>query len=232
VILFVGGIDTGIGKTVATGLLARWYGDRLGLPVVTQKLVQTGCVGFPEDIRVHRRLMGTDLLDEDRAGLTCPYVFRFPGSPQLAAALEGGAIETGRLAQAAAELERRRGVVLVEGVGGLCVPLTPEATVLDFVAGQGWPVILVTSSRLGSINHTLLSLEALKSRGVRLAAVLYNLHGAARPEIVEDSRRVIREAVDRMGFSARVSDLPPAGAAGIPRPDFDGLLLPMPGGGR
>jgi len=221
-ILFVAGIDTGIGKTMATGLMAKWYAAR-GVPVVTQKLVQTGCEGLSDDIRVHRELMGADRLPEDRQGLTCPYVFPFPGSPHLAAALAGRRVDTGRLADAARELQRRYDVVLVEGVGGLCVPLTEETTVLDFLGQQRWPVILVTSSRLGSINHTLLSLEALRTRRLSLAAVIYNLHRAARPEIVRDTRRVIATALCRMGFAAPLLDLPLAGSGRPAEPDFSGL---------
>lgn len=205
-ILFVTGIDTGIGKTIATGVLAAGYAAR-GARVITQKLAQTGCEGFPEDLLTHRRLMGSERLPEDDSGLTCPYVFRFPASPHLAAALEQRRVELTRLAGAAAELARRCDVLLVEGVGGLCVPLTPEATVLDFVAGQAWPVVLVTSSRLGSINHTLLSLDALRARGLPLAAVIYNTFPPQPPEIEADTRAVIVAALARAGSRAPVLDL-------------------------
>ncbi len=221
-ILFVAGIDTGVGKTIATGLLAASYAAR-GYRVVTQKLVQTGSEGVPEDILEHRRLMGCDVYPEDRSGLTCPYVFRFPGSPHLAAALEGRRIDTRRLAAATRALARRYEIVLVEGVGGLQVPLTRKTTVLDFVARQGWPVLLVSSPRLGSINHTLLSLEALHTRRLPLAGVLYNLHPAARAEIVSDTRRVIQTALRRMGCTTPVLDLP---AATSPPADFSRLPVP------
>ena len=221
-ILFVAGIDTGIGKTMATGLMARWYVAR-GVSVMTQKLIQTGCDGFSEDIRVHRTLMGIDLLPEDRLGLTCPYVLRFPGSPHLAAALDGQKIDTDRLESATRELAQRYNIVIVEGVRGLCVPLTEESTVLDFLERQGWPVILVTAPRLGSINHTLLSLEALRTRNLSLAAVIYNLYHTARPEIIRDTRRVIENAMRRMKYTAPIIDIPVAGAGEFVNADFSGL---------
>lgn len=224
-ILFVAGIDTGIGKTIATGLMARWYAAR-GVSVATQKLVQTGCAGLSEDVLAHRRLMGAESLPEDRMGITCPFVFRFPGSPHLAAALEGRRVDCGRLAGATRELARRYDVVLVEGVGGLCVPLTDEITAVDFVARQGWPVVLVTAPRLGSINHSLLSLEALKTRSIPLAGVIYNLHHAAAPEIVADTRRIIANALRRIGSAAPIIDLPPEGPDGCVEPDFSGLPTP------
>jgi dethiobiotin synthetase len=224
-ILFVAGIDTGIGKTVATGLLARWYASH-GFSVATQKLVQTGGEGFSEDVLAHRKLMGVDRIPEDALGLTCPYVFRFPGSPHLAAALEGRSVDPGRLEEAVKELAPRYQVVLVEGVGGLCVPLTEKLTVLDFLAQQAWPTVLVTAPRLGSINHTLLSLEALHTRRIPLAAVIYNLHRTARPEIVRDTRGVIERAARKMGYAVPVFDIPPAGAVTSDKVDFTGLADP------
>ncbi|WP_373820452.1 ATP-dependent dethiobiotin synthetase BioD, partial [Porphyromonas loveana] len=83
-VLFVTGIDTNIGKTYATAFLA----DRLssaGKKVITQKLVQTGCVDSSEDIEAHRRLTGSPLIEEDRMGLTCPFIFSYPASPHFAA---------------------------------------------------------------------------------------------------------------------------------------------------
>ena len=81
-ILFVGGIDTDIGKTVATGWLAAKL-MRQGFSVITQKIVQTGCTGISDDILVHRRLQNLPLLPEDTDGTTCPYLFGYPCSPQI-----------------------------------------------------------------------------------------------------------------------------------------------------
>src|SRR5512145_376543 len=93
-VLFVTGIDTGIGKSVATGLMARWLAQR-GRTVITQKLVQTGCrEPVAGDIAAHRRLMGTGLLDVDLDGTTCPCVFGYPASPHLAARLENRTVDT------------------------------------------------------------------------------------------------------------------------------------------
>ena len=84
----------------------------------------------------------------------------------------------------------------------------PETTTIDVIARQSWPVILVTAPRLGSINHTLLSLEAMHTRGIELAAVVYNLHLTAAPEIVADTRQVILAGIERMGSHAPLVDLP------------------------
>ena len=87
-VYFVSGIDTGIGKTAVTGLMARSLASA-GRDVITVKLVQTGNDGYSEDIDAHRLICGGVRFPEDGAGLTAPQVFKFPSSPLLAAALEG-----------------------------------------------------------------------------------------------------------------------------------------------
>ena len=194
-VIFVGGIDTEIGKTVVTGWLARQWLDQGG-EVITQKLVQTGCVGASDDILLHRRLMGCGLFEEDRDGTTMPALYAYPASPHLAARLEGRALDLDAIGAATARLRARYATVLVEGAGGLLVPLTPDLLTLDYVARQGWPVLLVTSGRLGSINHTLLSLEALAARGIVLQGVAWNSRDDSSDEVIAaDSRGFIRDWV-------------------------------------
>ncbi|MCP2040865.1 dethiobiotin synthetase [Neisseria sp. HSC-16F19] len=190
-ILFVSGIDTGIGKTVATGLYARERMQR-GERVVTQKMVQTGCRGLSEDILLHRRLQGLDLLPEDQDGTTCPYVFDYPCSPHLAAARQGQRIDPAVIDRATAILAERYDCVLIEGAGGLAVPYDGDHTLLDFVAERDYPLILVTSGRLGSLNHTLLSLMACRQYGIRVARVIYNTHPPADPVIDADSQHYLQ----------------------------------------
>lgn len=193
------GIDTGIGKTIATGLIARGLAEA-GVKVITQKAVQTGCTGISEDIEKHRQLMGVPLFPEDLAGITCSYLYKTPCSPHLAARLEHDTVDATRITAATEELRSRFEVVLLEGAGGLFVPLQEEYTLLDYFTDVGWPVILVTSSRLGSINHTLASLEALRHRNLELAGVVYNNHVATEPHIAEDSLYMISLYIRRYGY--------------------------------
>lgn len=206
--IFVGGIDTEIGKTVVTGWLARQWIEQ-GREVITQKLVQTGCVGASDDILLHRRLMGCGLFDEDRDGTTMPALYAYPASPHLAAKLEGRALDLDAIAEATARLRARHDTVLVEGAGGLMVPLTTELLTIDYVARQGWPVILVTSGRLGSINHTLLSLEAIAARGIALHGIAWNSRDDGSDEVIAaESRRYIREWMQARFPQARWYDVP------------------------
>ncbi|CAM3993124.1 dethiobiotin synthase [Psychrobacter arenosus] len=172
-VLFITGIDTDIGKTYATGLLAKAFKDR-GCQVITQKIVQTGCEDIADDILTHRQIMATPLHEVDKDGTTCPYVFSKPASPHLSSALEQRAIDPEVILAATQALQSQYDWVLLEGAGGLMVPINDDLLTIDYVARQRYPVVLVTSGRLGSINHTLLSIEALKHRSLHLHAVIYN----------------------------------------------------------
>ena len=218
-VYFVSGIDTGVGKTVATGLMARWLAAE-GRGVTTVKLVQTGNDGFSEDIAEHRRICGGIRLPEDGEGLTAPQIFRFPSSPLLAASLEGRRVDLDAIRRAVALCAERREIVLAEGAGGLAVPLTEDVLAVDFAASCGWPLILVACGRLGSINHTLLSLEAAKARGMEVAGVVWNWCEGADPAIDADARATTRRHLEKSGFPPCIVEVPRLDPSG-PYPDID-----------
>lgn len=173
---FISGIDTDIGKTIVTGYIARRLLDS-HQQVITQKLIQTGNAKISEDIEKHRRMMGVGMLPDDDARLTMPLVLSYPASPHLASRIDGIAVDTDHITACTKQLLARHDVVLIEGAGGLMVPLkddTNDGLIIDYIQSQGYPVILVTSGRLGGINHTLLSLSTLKSYGIHLHALAYN----------------------------------------------------------
>ncbi len=199
-VVAITGIDTDIGKTIATGLLGRFLLLR-GYTVITQKVVQTGCVRVSEDIVRHRQLMGMSLQHVDRNGLTCPYIFPEPCSPHLAASLAGKKIDCQVISAATSELQRRYRYVLMEGAGGLLVPLTAEVTFLDYLQQQNYPLILVSSPRLGSINHTLAALELAKTRGLVVKGIVYNRFRDDGGVIADDSKRVFSSHLCRYGFA-------------------------------
>lgn len=172
-ILFVTGIDTDAGKSYATGWLARLLMQN-GRKVITQKFVQTGNLDYSEDIEVHRRLMGIPLQPVDILHITAPQIFSYPASPDLAAKIDGKEVNTARISEATALLASQYEHVIIEGAGGLMVPLNGEFLTIDYVRNQNLPVVLVTNSKLGSINHTLLSLQAISDYKLSLFAVIYN----------------------------------------------------------
>ena len=218
-VFFASGIDTGIGKTMATGLMARSLAAA-GRDVITVKLVQTGNDGFSEDIDAHRAICGGARFPEDDEGLTAPQIFKFPSSPLLAAALECRTVDVEAISRAVRECAARHEIVLVESAGGLDVPLTDELLSVDFAAREGWSLVLVSCGRLGSINHTLLSLEAAKARGMRVAGVVWNWCDGADPEIDADSVETTRRYLSRWGFPPVVVRIPRFDVGG-PYPEVD-----------
>lgn len=202
----VTGIDTDIGKTIATGLVAKALLNK-GVKVITQKMVQTGCTGISDDIVVHRKLMGMELLDIDYAGLTCPYLFSEPCSPHLAARLDGRSIDINTIKKSTQLLLQQFDLVLLEGAGGLSVPLTKDFTLLDYLEREKYPLILVSSSKLGSINHTLNALELAKLRNLKVCAVIYNSFHGGDKRIEQDSKLVIERYMEKFGFTGPVIEL-------------------------
>ncbi|MGI6656720.1 MAG: dethiobiotin synthase [Desulfobulbus sp.] len=205
--IVISGIDTDVGKSYATGLFARHL-LQLGRNVTTLKLVQTGCEGPSEDIQLHRQLMGQSLGEYDRNGTTCPYTFPFPASPALSARMMGETIDPAVLDKALSTLQARFEWVLVEGAGGLMVPLTEEMVLLDYFEEKKYPLVLVCSPRLGSINHTRLSLEAIRARDIPFLGLVYNLFGQHPREIVQDTLAECHKALVHYGFADTVVIVP------------------------
>ena len=196
-VLFVSGIDTDAGKSYATGFMAREL-NASGKRTITQKLIQTGNVGYSEDIDLHRKIMGIDYTNDDREGLTMPEIFSYPASPHLASRIDNRAIDFEKIEAATNELSNRYDVVLLEGAGGLMVPLTEELLTIDYLAEKGYPLVFVTSGKLGSINHTLLSFEAIRSRGIELHTVVYNLFPTVEDQTIqEETQAFVRRYMEK-----------------------------------
>ena len=221
-VYFITAIDTGAGKSVATGAAALYLKSK-GMSVITQKMVQTGCMGASEDIAVHRTIMSSGILPEDMNGLTCPYIFPFPASPKLSASLAGVEIELEKITSATEKLAEKYDVVLVEGVGGIMVPLCGSLTVVDYMQMAGYPAIIVSNGRLGSVNHSLLTLEACKIRSINIAGMIYNDHIQTNPVITEDTENTLREALHRYWPEAGFAKLPHLDK-GTPLPDFSSIF--------
>ena len=223
-IYFIGGIDTDIGKTFATGLMARFLMQQ-GVKVVTFKLVQTGSTsGLSDDILTHRRLMGIEPFAQDLAGETCPFRFTLPASPHLAAQCENREIALPEMGDALNRLRQEFEVILLEGVGGLHVPLSPNLLAVDFLQSLDVPLVLVTSGRLGSINHTLQTLEIVEHRGIPLAGLIFNHFHATLPEIRRDTLQLFRDKMKAFGRPDAVVEIPAFDVDNPPTIDFSALI--------
>ena len=161
--LFVPGTDTGVGKTFVACALAAALRER-GRRVAVMKPVETGVVGTPEDALRLREAAGDPApLDE-----VCPYRLRAPLAPSVAARLEGVTIDVERLAMLVRRRSAEADVLLVEGAGGLLVPIIGRTTWLDFARDLGLPLLIVAANRLGTINHCALTARTAAAAGVQV----------------------------------------------------------------
>ena len=223
-VYFITGIDTDIGKTYATGLAARFL-LRRGISVITQKIAQTGVSGtMADDILLHRRLMGIEPLPEDSDGTTCPYRFRFPASPHLAARLENAQIDPDVIDDCTARLRKTFDIVLLEGAGGINVPIRRDYLIAEYVGKHRYPLILVTSGRLGSINHTLLTLEAAASRNIPPAGIVFNHYPPSDGTIRDDTIGIFRHKIAEAGCPGAFVEMPEIDTENICDLDFSPIF--------
>jgi dethiobiotin synthetase len=210
--LFVSGTDTGVGKTVVACSLLQAFRAR-GIDVGGMKPIETG-VGLegPLDALALREAAGAvDALDD-----VCPLRFSLPAAPTVAARAEGRAVELWAIRSAYERLRARHDCVIVEGAGGLLVPATEELRMADLARELELPLLIVARASLGTINHTLLSLEAAVERGLAVVGVVIShadgeLSGADAANL--DALR------DALG-SALLGELPPLGAGAPPADSF------------
>jgi len=186
----VTGTDTGIGKTVFSAGLCGMLGSRYWKPV------QAGLDG-PTDSEVVAELSGAECLPE-------AWRLQMPASPHQAAAEEGLAIDPEALVPP-------QGPLVIEGAGGLMVPLTRQTLYIDVFARWGLPLILCARTALGTINHTLLSVEAIRARGIPLLGVAF------LGEANDESERIIVEKADvkRLGRLPPITPLTPGRLGGV-----------------
>jgi dethiobiotin synthetase len=187
--VFVTGTSTEVGKTVVAAVIAHTLAAE-GKRVAVFKPAVTGLEEEGEtDHALLRRASGSEQSDEEIA----PYRFKPPASPHLAAALANEEIEPERLRQAAGAAAAGADAVVCEGVGGLLVPLSRAYLVRELAVDLGYPLVVVASPGLGTINHTLLTLESARSVGLEVAAVVLNPWPGQPTEIERSNRETIAE---------------------------------------
>ena len=191
--IFVTGTDTGVGKTcIAAGLL-RAFKER-GMSVCPMKPVESGCRMrngslIPED--------AVTLLNASGAGETIdtinPYRLNHPLAPGVAAEIEGIHIYKNKIGSAFRRLSKKYDLIIVEGAGGIMVPVFRKYLFLDLIHDLRLPVIIVSRPGLGTINHTLLTIDAARNRGLQVLGVIVNytartkrgLSETTNPDVIE-----------------------------------------------
>ncbi len=207
--LAVIGTDTGVGKTrVVTLLVAglRALGERVWIhkPVA--------CGGFDGTTSEDGRRLAELCGDHQEPASVCPWQFPGDASPHLAAAAAGHALDLEQLARTVAGLSGDHQLV-VEGVGGLLVPLTPaRSTVLDLLLACALPALLVTRPHLGTLNHTALTVAVARARGLPLIGLVINAHAPVAPGLAGDHAAAELMAITGLPLIAELPYLPAGGA--------------------
>ncbi len=185
--LFITGTGTGVGKTVVAAAIAR----TLAMEDKRVAVFKPAVTGLEEegetDHALLRRASGSNQSDEEIA----PYRYKPPASPHLAAALAREEINPERLRQAAHDDAEGADAIVCEGVGGLLVPLSPTYLVRDLAVELGYPLVIVASPGLGTINHTLLTIESARAAGLEVAAVVLNPWPEEPTEIEQSNLKTI-----------------------------------------
>jgi dethiobiotin synthetase len=203
---FVTSTGTDIGKTFVTAGLIR-YLRNAGTTVAALKPIVSGydsSVVETSDPAVLLKALGRPVAAEEIARIA-PWRFRAPLAPDIAAAREGRSVDFEQLvAFSRQEIQGTTGMLFIEGVGGIMVPLNGKRTVLDWMAALNIPLLLVVGGYLGAISHTLTALDVLAQRKLKIAAI-----------VVSESERGTVELDDTVASIARFSD--GADVIGLPR---------------
>lgn len=205
--VFVSGTDTGVGKTIVASAIALGLQQR-GVKVGIMKPVQTGAImkkknRFSPDAEFMKKALGEE-------GRKCdspfsfnphiPYLLKEPLAPFVAAQCEGVHIKSSRILQSAEWLQTHYSFLVVEGAGGIMVPVSQDYMMIDLIRDLGFPVVLVARTTLGTINHTLLTLEALRNKDIPIVGVVLN-HASFSPEgICEKTNPEIIEAFGKINI--------------------------------
>lgn len=189
--LFITGTDTGVGKTiVAAGLAASLRHS--GFDIGVMKPFETGFSLRSSDAFFLKSMAGVS----DSLESVAPYRLKHPLSPFAAAQIEKVSIRFEKINRAYRTLSKRHQALFVEGAGGLLVPITREKMMADLALYLKLPILIVSRTGLGSINHTLLSVEVARQRGIGVAGVIFNHLGPRRGLAEKTNPSVIRRFLE------------------------------------
>ena len=194
---FITGTDTDVGKTVVTACLATLFKSQ-GMDVGVMKPIETGvdpeCSSAANsDAKFLMEITGNTDQEEE----VCPCRLKIPASPHQAAQMVGKKIQTSTLLKKFKILQSRHDMMLVEGVGGLLVPITPSYDISDLALETALPLIIVCRLRIGTLNHTLLTINAARQKGLKIKGIVLNdQEGKELSDVEKQQGKLIKELSD------------------------------------
>ncbi len=230
--LLITATDTGVGKTLVTAALGRWFASR-GRRVAVMKPAATGCSRGREGlISDDAEFIAHHANTPFPLDLVCPQRFVEPLAPAVAAQREKRPVDFEAIDNAVRLMSASADVVVVEGVGGIMVPIDVGYTVLDLAVDLDLPAVVVARPSLGTINHTVLTLMALRGAGVRVAGVVVNRYPVDQAGIAEETNVAALEKYGKTSvltvvpdepYDASATVLPPGIMSAIERVDWGSL---------
>ena len=233
--LFVTGTDTDIGKTALSALLLAEL-RRRNINAAPMKPAQTGCCvattgtrqealgtsGVP-DLDYSLSMAGMSVSEESYSNMS-PYTFEPACSPHLAAERAGTEIEIAEIIIAARTLAKEYDFIIAEGAGGIIVPLNPRETMLDLMQAMKLPILLAARPGLGTINHTLLSIRALRSDGLDIAGIVFIATQDDKPGFIEENNITTIEHFSNVPV---LGTIPYCAQLAGSKPNYNDLPLPV-----
>ncbi len=220
--LFVTGTDTGIGKTVLSALLLAEL-RRRSINAAPFKPVQTGCAGDVPDLDYALTMAGMQVSDEDFSSMA-PYTYEPACSPHLAAEMAGAEIDIAEMVIAARTLASDYDCIIAEGAGGIMVPLNRRETTLDLMQALRFPVLIAARPGLGTINHTLLSIRALRSDDLDIAGIVFVAGDDSKPGFIEEDNAV---TIEQFGKVPILGSIPHCHQLDASAPCYSDLPIPV-----
>jgi len=191
--VFITGTDTGVGKTYVAAGIARAL-VREGMNTGVMKPAETGCrrhagMLIPRDAMLLIKSSNA----RDALSLINPYRFQKPLAPFVAAEFEGTRILTRKIVKAYHELARRHDFMIIEGAGGIMVPLRQNYTYRELAQDMGLPILIIARPGLGPINHTLLTVASLNEKGLNIAGIVINHAQSGKTGLAEKTNPALIE---------------------------------------
>jgi len=191
--LFIAGTDTGVGKTVVAAAIIKALHAQ-GIHACGMKPIETGCscVGstlYPSDGMFLKKVSRMD----EHIGFVTPYCFENPVAPSLASEMEGRAIHIPLIREKFQALLERYPVVVVEGIGGILVPIKKDYFVMDLIRELSLPLVVVARPSLGTINHTLLTVNYALGKGISVLGVIINFSRPPENTVAENTNPLVLE---------------------------------------
>jgi dethiobiotin synthetase len=215
--LFITGTDTGIGKTLVAAAIARWFSLR-GHRVGVSKPIASGCVKRREGLVSEDAEFLAHAADSPHSlEMICPQTFEAPLAPAEAAAIAKTSVDWSAVQRSMDTIARDSDVMIVEGAGGVIVPLDAKTTVLDLIVSLKLPAIIVARPNLGTINHTVLTIDRLRAAGVTVAGVVINRYPTDSVGLAEETSPRWIEKLGKTSVLCLVPDC--ATGVGPPIPD-------------